>query len=245
MNNGVIITGANRGIGRKMVAGFAEEGYRVIWACARKRDEAFEQQMAELSDQYHCKIIPVYFELTNEKEIMDAVKMIRSEKEDIDALVNVAGVVNTDLFYMTSMSKLREVFEVNFFGTVYFMQLVLKLMLRKKKGSIVNIASIAGIDANPTNSAYGSSKAALISLSRILASEVGEQGIRVNVIAPGPTETDMVKKVKEVVGDNILNNCAMNRIAQPEEIVNVAVFLASEKASFVNGQVIRVDGGSK
>lgn len=245
MKNGVIITGANRGIGKQMVIRFAQDGYKTIWACARKEDDAFAASMKEIAEQYGCTVKPVYFELTNEAEIMEAVKAIRADKIEIDALVNVAGVVNTDLFYMTSMKKLREVFETNFFGTVQLMQLVLKLMLRQKKGSIINIASIAGMDANPGNCSYGSSKAALISISRILASEVGEQGIRVNVIAPGPTETDMVNQVKEKVGENILNNCAMNRLAQPEEIANVALFLASEQASFVNGQVIRVDGGSK
>ena len=245
MENSVIITGANRGMGSKMMTRFAEGGYKKIWACARQESDCFLEQIHNVSAQYDCDITPIYFDLADEEEITKAVRTIRAEKMSIDALVNVAGVVNTDMFFMTSMKKLREVFETNFFGTVCFTQLILKLMLRQKEGSIVNIASIAGLDANPTNCAYGSSKAALISLSRILASEVGEQGIRVNVIAPGPTDTDMVIRVREKVGENLLNNCAMNRLGQPEEIANVAFFLASKQASFINGQVIRVDGGSK
>ena len=245
MKECAIITGANRGIGKEVVRKFAADGYRIIYACARKENVIFRSEMEEIAEKNNVEIKPIFFELSNEEEIKSAVKMIQADKPKIDALVNVAGIVNTDLFYMTSMKMLREVFEVNFFGTICLTQQILKLMLRQKRGSIINFASIAGIDANPTNASYGSSKAALISISRILASEVAESGIRVNVIAPGPTETDMIVKVKEKTGDNILNRCAMNRMAKPEEIANVALFLASDEASFINGQVIRVDGGSK
>ena len=245
MKNGAIVTGANRGIGKKIIEKFASDGYRIIWACARQQNEAFENDMENLSKDNGIDIRPVYFDISNEEEIKNAVKVIRGDKEPIDVLVNAAGVVNTDLFFMTSMSKMREVFDINFFGTVAFTQNIRKIMMKQKYGNIINIASIAGLDANPTNCTYGSSKAALISFSRILASEVAELGIRVNAIAPGPTDTDMVLKVKEKVGDNILNNCAMNRLAKPEEIANVVAFLASEESSFINGQVIRIDGGSK
>ena len=245
MKNGAIITGANRGIGKKIVERFADEGYENIWACARKYNELFESEINKIAQEKNINIYPIYFDIANEEEMKDAVKKIRSDKKQIDVLVNAAGVLNTDMFFMTAISKMKEVFDVNFFGTVAFTQYILKLMMRQKTGSIINIASIAGLDANPTNCTYGSSKAALISFSRILASEVAEYGIRVNAIAPGPTDTDMGLQVKEKIGENLLSNCAMNRFAKTEEIADLVAFLASDKSSFINGQVIRIDGGAK
>lgn len=245
MGKSAIITGANRGIGAKVVEAFANNGFQYIWACARQETSEFEEKMRNLSGKTGATINTVYFDLANEESIKEGFSKIRSSKIAIDALINVAGVVNTDTFFMTPISKIREVFETNFFGTVTLTQLVLKIMLRQKSGSIVNFASVAGLDANPTNCTYGSSKAALISFSRILASEVGEQGIRVNAIAPGLTDTDMAIQVKNKIGEEVLKNCAMNRLAKPEEIASVALFLASDDASFINGQVIRVDGGTR
>lgn len=115
-------------------------------------------------------------------------------------------------------------------------------MTRQRSGSIINISSVAGQDANPTNCTYGSSKSAINSFSKILASEIGRLGIRVNVVAPGPTDTDMIERVKAKVGDSMLDRCAMERLAKPDEIAETVVFLASDKASFINGQIVRADG---
>lgn len=115
-------------------------------------------------------------------------------------------------------------------------------MTRQRSGSIINISSVAGQDANPTNCTYGSSKSAINSFSKILASEIGRLGIRVNVVAPGPTDTDMIERVKAKVGDSMLDRCAMERLAKPDEIAETVVFLASDKASFINGQIDRADG---
>lgn len=217
----------------------------MIWACARKKNDDFENSLKSIADRTGATIKPVYFDLACEDEIKQAVKEIRADKIPVDALINVAGVVNTDIFLMTPISKIRDVFETNYFGTLTLTQYILKIMIKQKSGSIVNFSSIAGLDANPTNCTYGSSKAAIIAFTRILAAEVGEMGIRVNAVAPGPTDTDMIIQVRDKVGDAVLDNCAMNRYAKPVEIANVALFLASDQSSFVNGQVIRVDGGSK
>ena len=238
-----VVTGANRGIGRCIAEKLASEGCN-IWACARKQTDEFEADMAKLAEDQGVTVTPVYFDLSDEAQIKEGFKGIYKSKLPVDILVNAAGVVNTDLFQMTPMKVMREVFEVNYFGAVTLTQLVLKLMQRQKHGSIINIASIAGLDTNPTNATYGTSKAALIHFSRILAAEVAASGIRVNAIAPGPTETDMVETVKKAVGEHILDRCAMGRLAKPEEVAETVLFLASDKASFVNGQVIRVDGGA-
>ncbi len=239
-----IITGANRGIGNAIVKKFAENGCN-IWACCRKQNTTFEEEMKTLAEQHQVNIWPVYFELSNEEEIKTGFKQVYSSRLPIDILVNAAGIVNADLFQLTSMHTMREVFDVDFFAPVQLSQLVLRVMTRKKAGSIINLSSIAGSDANPTNCTYGSAKAAVSSFTRILASEVGQYGIRVNAIAPGPTNTEMIATVKDKVGEALLDRCAMNRLANPSEIADVALFLASEQSSFVNGQIIRVDGGAK
>lgn len=243
-NKNAIVTGANRGIGNAIVKKLAENGCN-IWACARCKNEEFEEQMEQIANENNIRITPIYFELTNEEELKASFKEIYKTREPIDILVNAAGIVNADLFQMTTMNTIRNVFEVNFFSAIQLIQLVLKVMSRSKSGSIINISSIAGIDANPTNCTYGSSKAAMIALTKILASEVGNMGIRVNAVAPGPTDTDMIQTVKDKVGDSLLERCAMGRMADPEEIANVVLFLAGDKSSFVNGQVIRVDGGAR
>lgn len=240
-----VITGTNRGIGRAVVEQFAKEEAK-IWACARKYNSEFESDMTELAEKYNTEIIPLYFDMAIEAEIKEAFKQIYKTRETVDILVNMAGVVNATLFQMTPMHEIRDVFETNFFGPVYLTQCILKIMSRQRRGAIINVASISGIDVNPTNCTYGSSKAALIHFSKVLASEVGKIGIRVNAVAPGPTETDMIKTVQNVVGDDhLLERCAMERCATPQEIADAIVYLASDYASFINGQVIRVDGGSK
>lgn len=242
-----IVTGANRGIGRAIVEEFAKNGCNV-WAAARNVDAQsdFCKEMINISQECQVEIVPIQMDLSNPEIIKNSFREIYKTHRPVDILVNCAGVVNTDLFQMSSMDSMRSVFEVNYFGPVYLTQLVLKSMQRYNKGSIINVASISGLDANPTNCLYGSSKAALIQFSKILASEVGRSGIRVNAIAPGPTNTDMIKNVEDAVGEEgMLSRCAMSRCAEPEEIANVVTFLASDKSSFVNGQVIRVDGGAK
>ncbi|MBQ8040664.1 MAG: SDR family oxidoreductase [Lachnospiraceae bacterium] len=239
-----VVTGSNRGIGKATVIKLAENGCN-IWACARKKTDDFEAELNRISSENNVKITPIYFDLSDETDIKENFKEIYKTKESIDILVNAAGIVNVDLFQMTSMKVLRNVFETNFFGAAFLTQLVLKVMTRQRSGSIVNVASISGLDVHPSNCTYGSSKAALIAFTKLLASEVGSLGIRVNGVAPGPTDTDMIRIVQGKVGDAVLQNCAMNRFAKVEEIAEAILFLASDKSSFINGEIIRIDGGLK
>lgn len=243
MKKNVLITGANRGIGWAMVEKFAKAGYN-IWACARSKNESFEEKLKALELEHKIWIQPVYFELSSSVSIRKGFKTIYQSKKNIDVLVNNAGIGHSELFMLTSEAKMREVFEVNVFAVMELTQLVLKIMTRQKSGSIINLSSIGGIDAYPAHCIYGASKAAIIGFTRSLSAEFALLGIRANVIAPGATDTDMISIFDAKSGGNLLKNAAMKRKARPEEIANVAVFLASEEASFVNGQVIRVDGGS-
>jgi 3-oxoacyl-[acyl-carrier protein] reductase len=238
-----IITGARRGIGRATVEVFAENGAN-IWACARNKDNTFEADMAGLAKKYNVSIWPIYFDLTDEDQMKSAIQEIRKTAVHIDALVNVAGVADQSTsFPMTSMEKMKHTFEVNFFSLSKLLQYISRIMIKQNSGSIVNIASVAGIDGTPAQYEYASSKAAVIGGTKELARELGKYNIRVNAVAPGMINTDMGAQIGEELKKATLQNVIMNRLGKPEEIANVIAFLASDKASFMTGQIIRVDGG--
>lgn len=237
-----IITGARQGIGRAILEEFAQNGAN-IWACARKQDIEFEEKIGELSELYRIWIKPIYFDLSDQDSIKDAMKRILQEKIPIDILVNNAGISYSGLMTMTPIAKLREVFEINYFAQIQIMQVVAKSMIRQKKGSIVNIVSVGGIETAPGYLAYGSSKAALLYATKSVSHELGEHGIRLNAVAPGLTNTKMghAKEDKEL--QKVLNRSSLHRMAEPKEIASCVAFLASDKASFITGQVIIADGG--
>jgi 3-oxoacyl-[acyl-carrier protein] reductase len=237
-----VITGSARGIGKSIVEVFAANGAN-IWACARKRTDEFEENMKLLSMKYNVEIKPVFFDLSDKEQIKIAVKEIMSDKKDVDILVNNAGITYNALFQMSTIDKINEVFEVNFISPFIFTQYIVKLMLKKKSGTIINISSTAAIDGNSGRAIYGASKAALLCATKSLAAELGDQGIRANVIAPGITKTDMLGSMSEEVINQTIMNTDLKRGGEPVDIASAVLFLASDLSSYVTGQVIRVDGG--
>ena len=189
------------------------------------------------------QIWPCCFELTDYAAMKEAVKMIRSYKLPVDGLVNNAGVTYNALFQMSDMGEVRNQMEVNFFAPYQFTQYIVKMMVRNKKGSIVNIASSAGLDGNSGKSAYGASKAALIAMTKSIAEEFGTTGIRANSIAPGITDTEMLFTMPDYIVEGVKNSVDLRRVGKPSDIANTAAFLLSDLSSYITGQVIRVDGG--
>lgn len=241
----VIITGSNRGIGFAILKECAENNFN-IWACARTKNETWEQKLLDLSHQNNIWIKPIYFDMRNREKMKKAFSLVFKEKKNIDAVINNAGItIYNQSFMMTSMEQIRDLYDVNLFALMEFTQLCLKKMIRQKKGSIVNIASICGEDILPSNTIYGSSKAAVISFTKNLASEVGRYGIRVNAVAPGPTDTDIISPVKEYFEKTYVERVALNRIAKKEDIAKAVMFLISDHSSFISGQTLRVDGGAR
>lgn len=238
----VVITGSNRGIGKVMLKVFAEAGYN-IWACARKHSVEFEEYLSDLSSENSVWIKPVYFEMGDESSLYDGVQAIFADKQPIDVLINNAGISTVGLLSRSNVDDIRNLFEVNYFSVLRMIQLVSKKMMIKRKGVIINMASLAGIEPQPGKIAYGSSKAAIIMMTKCLAKELGPVGIRVNAIAPGPIETEMIHQYNDELLKRLETESSLRRLGKPEEIAQTALFLASDKSSYINGEIIKVDGG--
>lgn len=238
----VIITGSNRGIGKAMVEAFAASGAN-IWACARKATPEFESWLKETADNAGVWIKPVCFELTDKDAINASIQSIINEDQPIDVLVNNAGISTVGLLSMSKVEDIEYLFDVNYFAMLRIIQKVSKRMSRQRKGVIINMGSIAGIEPQPGKIAYGSSKAAVMIMTKCLAKELGPMGIRVNAIAPGPIETEMIHQYKDDMLEKLAAESALRRLGKTEEIARVAVFLASDQASYINGEIIKVDGG--
>ena len=242
-NKTAVVTGCNRGIGRKILEVFSANG-ATIFACVRNVSEEFKTFANEMEKEFNNKIIPIQFDLNDEEQVKKAANNILSSNSPIDILVNNAATIYTALFQMTSIKKLKETFETDFFSQTLFTQFILKSMIKKKSGSILYISSSSALDGNEGRSAYSSAKAAIIAQAKALSREVGMYNIRVNAIAPGLTDTDMMKEntPKEIVNE-VASRTSLRRIANPQEIANAALFLSSDLSSYITGQVIRVDGG--
>lgn len=239
-----LVTGANRGIGKAVVKQFAEHGVKKIYAHARKNTEEFISECEQLQSQYDVEVCPVFFDALDGEAMKQAMAKLRKEKAVIDILVNNIGTVGSiQLFSMTPIEQMRETFSINFFSQIQLTQLVSRFMMQQKAGCIVNVSSCAGIDGDTGMLDYVSSKSAWIGATKRLAIELGAYGIRVNAVAPSLTDTHMGNQMSEELKKQTLDRCIMKRMGRPEEIANVITFLASDLASFVNGQVIRVDGG--
>lgn len=237
----IIVTGAMKGIGKETVRVFAKEGAN-IWACGLHYDNDFEEEMRFISEENKVIVDCVYFDISNENEVKEASKKIIFQRKRIDGLVNMAGITHNSIFQMTTINDFKHIFNVNVFGQVLFTQLILKSMSLSKCGSIIFVSSVSGLDGNYGQVAYSGSKSALIGITKSLSCEFSAFGIRVNCIAPGVIETDMVRDLKKHDYDKLVNRIISGRIGKTTDVSNLCAFLLSDLSSYVNGQVIRVDG---
>jgi 3-oxoacyl-[acyl-carrier protein] reductase len=222
----------------------ANSGRGTIFACVQYKTEEFVSHIDKLSKTYGVEIIPVYFDMSDNTAIKNAAREILKSKKNIDALVNIAGMNRDALFSMVTYEDLQATFQINFFSQIIFSQYIVKLMQKSNNGgSIINTASISGLDGNSGQLAYAASKSALIAATKTMALELGEKQIRVNAIAPGIIDTNMTSALASDIINKKLNRSKMNRKGLPEEVAKTILFLASDMSAHITGQVIRIDGG--
>lgn len=237
-----VITGCNRGIGKAILERFASDGANII-AVVRHSDETLEKILAQKAIENNVDIKILEMDLSDEESVRDGMRKITLWKLSVDILVNNAGKAAGGFLLTTPIKVVKDVFQVNYFSQLIITQHVVKNMMRKKSGSIIFMSSVLGLDAMGGGAAYGASKAAVALLTKSLAKEVGNFGIRVNAIAPNLINTDMAHQMEEKSFKSMVSASSLDRIGEPGEIASVAAFLASDESSYITGQIIRVDGG--
>lgn len=237
-----IVTGGSRGIGLAIVKEFAKEGANVIVCCSKRTDER-DKMFQEIAICNNVNIYPIYFDMGNEDSIKSGLDEIKSLKLPIDILVNNAGVSHMAILPFTKMNDVRNVFQINFFAHLQMIQGLIGFLKKSSHPSIINMASVAGIDGGIGVSVYGATKASLILLTKVLSKELAHMKIRVNAVAPGMIDTELASEMGEKAINDMVESTAVGRIGKTEEVAKTVAFLSSEESSYINGQVIRIDGG--
>ncbi len=233
----VLLTGASRGIGRAMARRFSEEGARVALVA---RNEA---SLRELAEQLPGEALVVAEDLSHPDSPQRIVQRVQEAWGGVDVLVHNAGITRDRFLLRMKEEDFDAVMQVNLRAGLFLAREVLRGMVRQRQGVILFVSSVVGLVGNPGQTVYAASKAGLIALTKSLAKEVGSRGIRVLALAPGFIETDMTRDLPEEVKTAYFQQIALRRFGKPEEVASVATFLISDAASYVNGQVIVVDGG--
>ncbi len=235
-----LVTGGGRGIGKAISSELARQGAKVFLAGTRL--EVAEDTAKIIRDQggdAHA----IRMDVSNSEEIQEVFQTLSKEHKAVDILVNNAGITRDGLMMRMKEEDWDEVIRVNLKGTFLCGQLAMKQMIKQKSGSIVNISSVVGLSGNFGQANYTASKAGMIGLTKTMAREVAARGITVNAIAPGFIETEMTDKLDDQIKKDLLEKIPLTRFGTPEEVAYGVSFLVSERAKYITGQVININGG--
>lgn len=237
----LFLTGGNRGLGLAILKRFAENGFTIVVSTRRQYPE-FENFCRLVEKQFDIQIHHIYMDLSDSDSIAEGLREFSKTGLTPTVLVNNASMPYDRTLLMSRLSDIKNCFQVNYFATVQITQHIAKKMLRNG-GSIINISSVSSLTRQSAGTGYSASKAALNVFTSSLAQELAGFKIRVNAIAPGGMATEMFESTNESNKNTLIANTALKRIGLPEEIADTVLFLASERSSYITGQIIRVDGG--
>ena len=230
----ILITGASRGIGRDIALNSKEKGYKVLGTSTTNEG---------VSSLKENGIHGLHLDLNDKKSVESFNGLLIQEHPDIAVLVNNAGITRDNIVLRMSEEEWMDVLNVNLHGAFKVTKTVLKFMLKKRWGRILNITSTSASTGNRGQANYAAAKAGIEAFSKSLAKEVGSRGITVNAIAPGYIQTDMTEVISENVKEEILSQIPLSRFGKPEEISQLVDFLISDEASYITGQTIHINGG--
>ena len=236
------ITGSTRGIGWSTARFFAKHGATVLLNGVSNKD-LLDARVGEIKEEFGVGCEGFLFDVSDPDSVKRCYASIFKTYKQLDILVNNAGIMDDRLLAMVSPENIDRTFDINVKAMIYNMQYASRLMARKVSGSIINVASIIGRVGNAGQVVYGGSKAAVIGLTISAAKELAPQNIRVNAVAPGFIDTDMVKGMPAEKFEERMNSIKMNRIGSPEDVAKAIYFFASDLSTYITGQVLGVDGG--
>ncbi|WP_018249677.1 3-oxoacyl-[acyl-carrier-protein] reductase [Orenia marismortui] len=238
-----LVTGSSRGIGKAIALKLAQEGAKIVINYPFEGEAQNAEKVVKEIESIGSKAIAIEADVTDMKQVKAMVKETKAEFDSIDILVNNAGITRDTLLMRMKESDWDSVLTVNLKGAFNATKAVTRTMMKQRSGRIINISSVVGLMGNPGQANYSASKAGLIGFTKSVAKELATRGITVNAIAPGFIETAMTDELADKVVEEMIAAIPMKAFGQPEDIANTAIFLASDEARYITGEVIRVDGG--
>lgn len=236
-----IVTGGSRGIGRQTVLELARNGYAVAIVYQGNEEKANETMQMAMAEG--AEAIAIKCDVASMESVTSMVNAVMEKWGRVDVLVNNAGQTADGLLMRMSEEDFDKIISVNLKGTFNCVKVVTSIMMKQRYGRIVNLSSVVGVTGNAGQANYAASKAGIIGFTKSVAKELASRGITANCVAPGYVETDMTEVLSDKIKEAILAQIPMKRCADPKEIASVIGFLVSEKANYITGQVINVDGG--